>query len=112
MVSDDEPVQRSGELHALAVGGCYLLAPGKAIGLLWAENDAECPCIQGEIGVEVGVTPEDLRRVVAAGIGRVAQSAETGKAKAKVISIAGRTDVNARRVFITITSFFTINLNY
>jgi hypothetical protein len=76
VVGDDEPVQGPGELHPLSVGGGHLLAPGEAVGLLGAENDAEGPGVKGVVGVEVGVAPEDLRRVVAPGVGGVARRLE------------------------------------
>ena len=73
MIGDHQEIERAAQPDRLAGGGNHLLAASEAVGRLRAERVAEGGGIQRIGGMQMGVTPENARRIISAGIRRIAR---------------------------------------
>ena len=71
VVGDDEEIQGPDQLYRLTAIGDDLLSPSEAKSLVNTQSGPHQPGIERQVGVEVGITKQDLIRIIPAGEGRV-----------------------------------------
>ena len=69
MIGDDEEVQRTRQSDRLSGAGAHFFAAGESESILRRQSGAAGIGVEGDLGVEMQVAPEDTRRVVPSRVG-------------------------------------------
>src|SRR6202011_5068111 len=80
MIGDHQEIERAAQPDRLAGRRDHLLAASETVSRFGAERVTECRCIQRIGGMQMSITPQNARRVIAPGVRRVTRRLVSGAA--------------------------------